>query len=282
MTAVAIVPYGTDLRRGLGAVPLDALDWPLGRPERLRAGTVADMARDDHLITYPKTSLWARRLPRCRVSLMVVEPRAIHARHLTLSRIMGWRFHRILTRDEATLRHLRNARFFHCADTWIEAPERLDTTKTAEVSLIASAKRDLEGHRLRHAVVEALPEGAPVDVMGRGYKPFEDKSDGLAPYRYSVVIENSRERGYITEKLIDAVLCRTIPIYWGAPDVGDYLDTRGLIICETLDDILAAIDGADAAGYAARAEAVEANHTAGRLLGDLHGRAARLILEEET
>ena len=65
--------------------------------------------------------------------------------------------------------------------------------------------------------------------MGRGYAPFEAKEDGLAPYRASVVIENSREPSYISEKLIDAALCRTLPIYWGAPDVADWFDPAGLI-----------------------------------------------------
>jgi len=34
----------------------------------------------------------------------------------------------------------------------------------------------------------------------------------LTPYRYSVVIENVREPGYFSEKLVDALLCGTVPI----------------------------------------------------------------------
>jgi len=41
---------------------------------------------------------------------------------------------------------------------------------------------------MRHASIEH--HGNKMDVMGRGYKPFEHKIDGLKDYRYSVIIEN--------------------------------------------------------------------------------------------
>ena len=81
--------------------------------------------------------------------------------------------------------------------------------------------------------------------MGGGYKAFKQKADGLAPYRYSVVIENVRERNYFTEKLIDALLCGTVPIYWGCPNIGDFFDTTGMMICESEADIQAALDKYD-------------------------------------
>jgi hypothetical protein len=240
---------------------------------------VADLPADDHVVTFPRTALWRTRLPRARVTLLIVEPRAIHGPHMRWCRWFGWRFHRILTRDEPTLLACRNARFFLGTDTWL-SDLHPDTTKTRGVSLIASAKRDLEGHRLRHAVVDALGPDTHVDVMGAGYRPFGDKAEGLAPYTHSVVIENSRERGYLTEKIIDAVICETVPIYWGAPDVTEHLDAEGLILCDGLDDILAAIARATPEDHAARAEALRRNAEAARELADLHGMAARAVRDD--
>lgn len=88
-----------------------------------------------------------------------------------------------------------------------------------------------------------------VTLMGRSYAPFEHKHDGLAPFRFSVAIENIRVQGYFSKKLVDALLCETVPIYWGAPDVADYFDPGGMIVCATQDEILAAIAGADADLY---------------------------------
>lgn len=85
--------------------------------------------------------------------------------------------------------------------------------------------------------------------MGRGYAPFEQKSDGLAPYRFSVVTENNRALGYFTEKLVDALLCETVPIYWGAPDVTSYFDTDSMIICTSEAEILTAMRMVDAKLY---------------------------------
>jgi hypothetical protein len=39
---------------------------------------------------------------------------------------------------------------------------------------------------------------------------------------YSVAIENSQLLGHITEKFTDCILSGTVPIYFGAPDIGDF------------------------------------------------------------
>ena len=42
---------------------------------------------------------------------------------------------------------------------------------------------------------------------------------------YSVVVESSNEPNYFTEKLIDCLITKTIPIYWGCPNISEYFDT---------------------------------------------------------
>jgi hypothetical protein len=54
-------------------------------------------------------------------------------------------------------------------------------------------------------------------------------------YMFSIVIENSRQIHYFTEKIIDCLLTKTIPIYYGCPNISDYFDTSGWIILETRD-----------------------------------------------
>lgn len=284
-TAVAVIPYAERLPEGLPDLPLDRLDWPLGRPARLMRGTVADMVATDHLITYPKTRLYfaPRGRRKAQLSLMIVEPDAVHAKHLRLARLFHRRFYRVLTKNAGLLGAIPNGVRFVFGSTFLPDPAGVDTMKTREVSLIASSKRIWEGHLLRHAVVDRIrAEGLPVDVMGRGYRPFADKAEGLAPYRYSVVIENLREPSYFTEKLVDAALCRTVPIYWGAPDIGDYFDIDGMIVCSGLADILAALRQASPEEYARRAAALEENR--GRALGlcDTNRRAAAVIVAELT
>ncbi len=251
---IAVLPYGIGIGAKVLPMPLADLHWPLGQPARLQGGTVADLGPQDHLIIYPKTSMHFRRWGvRCPVSVMVVEPRAIHARHLAVLRWTWRRYAHVFTHDPQTLKAVPNARFLPAARTWVPDYATLDLTKSRDVSLIASGRRDLEGHKLRHSIVA---RDTDAQVMGRGYAPFEHKWEGLAPFRFSVVIENIRAPGYFSEKLVDALLCETVPIYWGAPDVGEYFDLDGLIVCKTEDEIVQAVRSADAARYAQMRDAL--------------------------
>ncbi|MCR8826159.1 hypothetical protein [Pseudosulfitobacter koreensis] len=245
--AIAVLPYGNGIGRRVADLPLNMLHWPVGRPTRLSSGTVADLSAQDHLLVYPKTSMHLRPFGvAAQVSVMVVEPRAIHECHLRILRWTHRRYHRIFTHDPTLLRSAPNARFLTAARTWVPDWDGLDLTKTADVSLIASNRRDLEGHKLRHEVAEAT---TGVALMGRGYAPFEHKHEGLAPFRFSVVIENMRAGGYFSEQLVDALLCETVPIYWGAPNVAEYFDTDAMIVCTSRGEILDAIARADADLY---------------------------------
>ncbi|PTX56801.1 glycosyl transferase family 10 (putative fucosyltransferase) [Litoreibacter ponti] len=278
--AFAVVPYGAWPTRGIAKMPLDALEWPLGRPDRLATGCVSDMAATDHLITYPRKPMFY--LPwfgvRAQVSVMIVEPDSNHAHHLKSARRLHWRFHRVLTKNKATLAAVPNGIRFVAGDTFLSDFDQIDTTKSKDVSLIASARNDLEGHKLRHSVVERIrATGLDVDILGRGYAPFELKEDGLAPYRYSVVIENSREPSYFTEKLIDALICETVPIYWGAPDIAEYFDATGLMICSDADDIIAALARISPDDYAARADTIAANRAVAMNYANTNKRAAEAV-----
>jgi hypothetical protein len=71
-----------------------------------------------------------------------------------------------------------------------------------------------------------------------GNEKWHDKSMGLDKYSFSVVIENDIYSSYFTEKLTDCFVTGTIPIYMGAPDIGDYFDTEGMIIVNSVDDII--------------------------------------------
>lgn len=278
--AIAVLPYGGRLGRKLANLPLDNLHWPLGRPDRLKQGVVGNLRATDHLIVYPKTAMHYQLVwgIRAQVSMMVVEPSIIHGRHLKLLRWTHRRFYRVFSHDDALVAAIPNGILHVFGTTWVPGHDTLDLTKSRHMSLIASGKRDHEGHRLRHDIVGFVQgAGLDVEVLGRGYAPFEKKSDGLAPYRFSVVIENIRERNYFSEKLVDAVLCETVPIYWGCPNIGDFMDTGGMIICKTAEQIQDAMAAADTAQYDALIPALRAAKSAAVHWSDLEGRAARLL-----
>ena len=128
--------------------------------------------------------------------------------------------------------------------------------KQFRISNITGTKKinNAPGHILRHLIhynQKALGEKFPITFYRSSQPPYiEDLGDNkiLDPdikdelfldYQYSFVIENSRQTHYFTEKLVDCLLTKTIPIYYGAPNIDSYFNTTGWIILEhgTLEEI---------------------------------------------
>ena len=96
--------------------------------------------------------------------------------------------------------------------------------KTKFMSAIVSGKQGLVGHRWRQEVALELKRllKDDIDIYGFGHNPLPDKRFGLDQYLFTLVIENMQSDSYWTEKLSDAFLARTIPIYIGCKNIGDY------------------------------------------------------------
>jgi len=60
----------------------------------------------------------------------------------------------------------------------------------------------------------------------KGQLNYEDKLNILQNYRFCFCIENYRLPGYITEKIFDALVAGSVPVYLGAPDVSEFVDSR--------------------------------------------------------
>jgi len=96
------------------------------------------------------------------------------------------------------------------------------------MSIVVSNKKSTLGHRKRLEFCLKLKEvfGDKVDLFGRGFNEFEDKWEVLAPYKYSVAIENSIEDDWITEKIGDCFIAHTFPFYVGAGNLSDYYNSN--------------------------------------------------------
>lgn len=131
----------------------------------------------------------------------------------------------------------KNVLFSHELNTWminktydeLNAENKIEKTKL--LSVVCSDQIWLPGHKLRYAFVNRLIGHFKdkIDVFGRGFNPIADKYDALAPYKYSVAIENSSIPGYFTEKIADCYLSLAMPIYYGCPDIEKYFDNNSLL-----------------------------------------------------
>lgn len=50
-----------------------------------------------------------------------------------------------------------------------------------------------------------------------------DKLEILKQYKFSICFENAIYGGWITEKIIDCLFAGCVPIYWGAPDITEFI-----------------------------------------------------------
>lgn len=120
--------------------------------------------------------------------------------------------------------------FYHMWGKIGEYANNNNFQKPKKLSVVLSGKRG-NFYEMRHDILHAIfNSDLDCDIYGHSisttdsrYKGSpENKADCLLPYEYSVAIENGRWDGYISEKFFDCLLCNTIPIYLGAPDIDSY------------------------------------------------------------
>ena len=237
---VGIVPHKLRKTKKLGQLYVDQLIWPLTKPSN--SFQVRDLGESDHIIIFPysKTLLTANAQVNCNVSLVIVEPRAVQARYYKIIPLLRYLYHKILVRDPKLASKHHNVHSLSLARLWVET-DNLELPVFSQkrgISLIASKKNDLEGHQLRHKLI-SLDKSRTHQLLtplGWAYEQFEDMVSALAPFRYSIVIENCMEPHLFTEKILNCLACKTIPIYWGHETVKEYFDTSNWLFFNDLED----------------------------------------------
>lgn len=279
----------------LARVPLSRAEIFFGSPSvESTDGCIGDLRSDDHLVlSVSSRNLLASRIGlRCRVSALIFEPPTIQGRFYRLLRVLGpLGFHRVFTHQAGLAAAIANGRLlehggstvYRLAQAALDGDDSGPPEKSGMASIVASTANSQPGHRLRHRVVEwSRGHGGDLAAFGYAYRAVADKAEAHVPFRYSVVIENSRVPGYFTEKLIDSLLCWSLPIYWGDPRITDHFDGRGLLVAETEPQLLDHLRRASAEDYADRLPAlVENRRRAIPFATSMFERAARMLLSED-
>lgn len=156
----------------------------------------------------------------------------------------------IVTYDDVILRSCPNARKYVCAACWIPSEDiaSVDTsTKQFKLTGLFTkiTKFQAKGHEYRLDIYNRQKEikiprmfyrscyrGEPLDEIENN-PLFPSKSSKIELFKdaqFSLVIENSSQTNYFSEKIIDCLITKTIPIYWGCPNIHEYFDTTGWIV----------------------------------------------------
>lgn len=144
-----------------------------------------------------------------------------------------------------------NTRLCIYGGTWIDKRDWGIKPKSKLCSMLIGSKMSTEGHRIRHDIADMIEvNGYNVDFYGeRGGTPIgygqETKYAILEDYCFSLAIETCREDNLFTEWLLDCFALGTIPIFWGAPNIHEYFDAKGILQFDTVDRLQKVLSGLD-------------------------------------
>ena len=190
-------------------------------------------------------------------SHLIICDRDIKHRNLIYSMWLTWNAGIVMTREKNKKTHYVKNFFINKFNNVVHPNVRFNydqfsrmkpVKKLNKISVILSDKDFSEGHKKRIEFVNKiikLPISKYIDVYGHGFNSIPDKWDAIAPYKYHLVLENSVQKNYWSEKLADAFLGFSFPIYYGCPDIYDYFskDSLGVIDIENIDHAVKILQG---------------------------------------
>ncbi len=106
--------------------------------------------------------------------------------------------------------------------------------KKGWISAVTSSKAGTKGQQLRLRLLEGLKAHFKDRLVhfGRGHNETRSKWDAILPFRYHLALENGIWPHYWSEKLSDAYLGWSYPLYMGCPNLAEYFEKDA---CLTLD-----------------------------------------------
>jgi len=199
----------------------------------------------------------------------------------------------ILTHEEKILNVCPNAVLMEFGPPWIRTysfPQ-----KTFSVSTVVGSKKQLAGHWLRLQLWKRQNEitiPKKFFLSNRGGNIFSrwrhcltqrhalslgESKLPLFESQFHIAIENCKKTYWFTEKVMDCFQTKTIPIYWGCPNIGSYFDTRGMFLVESVDEIIQVCNALTSNMYAEMEMFVEVNHQKAKSYIDFSNRVKEKI-----
>ena len=151
----------------------------------------------------------------------------------------------ILTFDQEVLNKYSNAILHLQASTW--ALDKDYNPKEFNISTVVGNKMQAPGHIIRQKLWHkqdkiktakkfyASSFGSPFESFGNPILE-SDKKECMFESQFHIAIENSAIKNYFSEKILDCFISKTIPIYWGCPNIGDFFNSKGIISFNDIND----------------------------------------------
>ena len=223
--------------------------------------------------------------------IILNEPNQLFGHHTQIQNFPQ-NYNLILTWGQDVVDNCPNARLFIHGETNLDKPYinsfKINPNRKFEVTFLSGVLELIEGHKLRQKILHiekelnipfkfwkvlddfnhetgnrpgyrdpgcdvTTKEGTPIE--GEGKKQVWNRNS-----MFHIAVENSRNLNYYTDKIVDCFATKTIPIYWGAPNIGKYFNKEGIITFENEEDLVEILNSLTEEDYNSRLEAVEENY----------------------
>ena len=197
----------------------------------------------------------------------------------------------ILTWNQRVLSECGNSKLFPPGAVWVSEPDI--SQKKFQVSYLTSSKNGCYGHQYRQDIFRMLPESirchnhgqlsTPLSVHKHRSPPYlPTKHPMLVPFQYTIVMENAVHNNNFTEKLNDALATKTIPIYWGCPNIGNFYNRDGILSFDGTENLMDILAGLTPEFYASKIAVIQENYHKALAYADRTGNIARAIIDSWT
>jgi len=192
--------------------------------------------------------------------LVIMEPNqlfglhdwAIHNSHL---------FSLILTWSEDVLK-CSNAYPFYFGTTFLHSKDKYkelaQKEKQLEVSFLCGVKNQIEGQQLRQRIFQ---KGNEINILKKWFYTVDGPKDiCFENSMFHIAVENSQNKNYFTEKIVDCFLTKTIPIYWGCPNIDEFFHGEGIITFKDENELVEILNSLEQEDYEIRKKFIESNY----------------------
>lgn len=224
------------------------------------------------------TELWVDKIPITQANadikriILLLEPPEIYNLSQAVINGHGKTYHYLLTHSQNLLDQLSNSFLFEFGGCWVT--DYKECNKEFGVSTVVGKKVMTEGHRLRHTLWNRQHEitqpkkfwlsETSGSLRNHGNPILGKYKSVMFNYQYHIAIENVKRDNWFTEKLIDCLYTKTVPIYWGCPNISKWFDVDGMIIVNNIDELIEATNSLDMGLYDSMLGSITKNYNISR------------------
>lgn len=200
--------------------------------------------------------------------LILMEPNIVsNISNIVISRC--GEFDYIFTYDSEILKKCENSFLFEFGTNWVDFNSYNYPIKKFSISTVCGYKQISKNHLLRKKIWYnqnkiKIPTEFYISQHGgvenlNNNKILKDSKLPLFESMFHICIENNSQDYYFTEKIIDCLLCKSIPVYVGCTNIEKYFHKEGIIVVNNFKELIEVSNSLTEKDYINRIEFIEKN-----------------------